>query len=138
MPRYLGIDYGEKRVGIAVSDPTKTIAQPFLTIQYNSKKELIGKILNLVEEEDIELIVVGLPLTLKGIDSNKTKTVRKFVENLRTIIQLPIEFVDERFTSIQAQRMLRDMGKKPSEQRSKIDQLAAQSILQTYLDRKNN
>jgi putative Holliday junction resolvase len=60
------------------------------------------------------------------------------VENLRTIIQLPIEFVDERFTSIQAQRMLRDMGKKPSEQRSKIDQLAAQSILQTYLDRKNN
>ena len=138
MTRYLGIDYGEKRVGIAISDPTKIIAQPLMTIQYNSEKELLQKIQKLIEEKEIELIVVGLPLTLKGIDSNKTRTVRKFTEKLKTISQLPVEFMDERFTSIQAQRVLRDMGKKPSKQKAKIDQLAAQSILQTFLDRKNN
>lgn len=135
MKRYLGIDYGEKRVGLAISDPTLTIAQPLQTLQYASVKKLILNILNVVKEKEIEKIVLGLPLNLKGKDSSKTKEVRQFAEDLKNQLKIPIELMDERFTTMEAQRILRQLGKRGSKSRDIIDQVAAQNILQTYLDR---
>lgn len=135
MKRYLGIDYGEKRVGLAISDPTLTIAQPLQTLQYASVKKLILNIQNVIKEKEIEKIVLGLPLNLKGKDSLKTMEVRKFAEDLKNQLKIPIILVDERFTTMEAQRILRQLGKQGRKSRDIIDQVAAQNILQTFLDR---
>ncbi|MBN2365193.1 MAG: Holliday junction resolvase RuvX [Calditrichaeota bacterium] len=134
MPRYLGIDFGEKRVGLAMSDPTLTIAQPLRTIRYHSLKELINQLKTVVNEFSIEKIVCGLPLTMKGTDSRKTTEVREFVEKLQNRINIPVVLFDERMTTVQAQMTLQQLGKKPSRNREIIDQIAAQFILQTFLD----
>jgi len=138
MNRYLGIDYGEKRVGIAISDPTLIIAQPLKTVQNNSKKQVINEIQKIIQEQSVNKIVLGLPVTMKGTDSEKTKEVRLFAENLAEDLHLPVYFIDERLTTLQAHLTLHQMGKKPSRNKEKVDQLAAQSILQTFLDREKN
>jgi putative Holliday junction resolvase len=135
--RYLSIDFGEKRVGIAISDPSRIIAQPLKTIDYVSKKKLLQEIDNLLKEFDISKIILGLPLTLKGTDSAKTTEVRQFEAQLKQMTQIPVVLFDERLTSLEARQILTLMGKKPSFHKEKIDQLAAQRILQTYLDREN-
>jgi putative Holliday junction resolvase len=135
MPRYLGIDYGEKRIGLALSDPTLTIAQTFKTIHYSSLKDLLRQISDLVEELEIDKIILGLPLTMKGSDSQKTTEVRTFGEKMDRRLDVPVIYVDERFTTIRAHQILNEMGKQPSKTRQKVDQLAAQQILQTYLDK---
>jgi putative Holliday junction resolvase len=133
--RYLGIDFGEKRVGIAISDPTLTLAQPLQTLHYTSVKKLILNIQDMVKEKEIEKIVLGLPLNLKGKDSLKTKDIRKFAEKLKSQLNIPILLVDERFTTKEAQRILKQLGRQSSKRRDIVDQIAAQHILQTYLDR---
>ncbi len=138
MARYLGIDYGERRIGIAISDPSLTIAQPFTTITWQSKKDLMNKLREIVQEYDVERVVIGLPLTMGGRNSQKTVEVRNFVEKLTKIISVPIVFQDERLTTKQAYLTMRQGGKKPSRNKEKVDQLAAQFILQSYLDREKN
>ena len=135
MSRYLGIDYGEKRIGLAISDPTLTIAQAYKTIHFASKKNLMQQISSIVKELEIEKIVLGLPLTMKGSDSKKTTEVREFGEKLNEILSIPVIYFDERLSSVRAHQILREYGKQPSKSRQKIDQLAAQQILQTYLDK---
>ncbi len=135
MARYLGIDFGEKRVGLALSDPTLLIAQSFKTLHYDSMKKLLQEIRDIVVEYSVEKIVLGLPLTMKGTDSDKTRQVREFRENLTQFTGIPIFFMDERLTTRQAHLTLHQMGKKAGKERGKIDQMAAQTILQTFLDR---
>ena len=135
MSRYLGIDHGAKRVGLAISDPTLTIAQPLKTISFSSSKMLLDEIQKVVRDFEVVRVIVGLPLTLKGTDSKKTKEVRLFANHLAIFLDLPVELFDERLTTLQAQQTLRQLGKKPSKKREMVDQLAAQKILQTYLDR---
>ncbi len=134
MPRYLGIDFGEKRVGLALSDPTLTIAQPLRTLRYNNSGELIKKLKEVIDEFGVDKVVFGLPLTLKGTDSAKTTEVREFVKKLQDRISIPIVLSDERMTTVQAQLTLQQLGKKPSKHRDIIDQIAAQFILQTFLE----
>jgi len=138
MSRYLAIDYGEKRVGLAISDPTLTIAQPLETIQYQSQKKLISELLQIIKKYNVVRVVLGLPLTLKGSDSEKTKTVREFGAVLESKLNVPLFFFDERLTSVQAHQIIREFGKKPSMHRAKIDQFAARTLLQTYLDREKS
>ena len=135
MPRYLGIDYGEKRIGLALSDPTLIIAQAYKTIHFVSLKDLLQQIGNLVEELDIKKIILGLPLSMKGSDSQKTKEVRVFGEKLSKTLAIPVKYFDERLSTVRAHQILQELGKKPSKSRQKVDQLAAQQILQTYLDK---
>ena len=135
MERYLGIDLGEKRVGIAVSDPTLTIAQPLKTITFGKFKMFIGELEEIIKSLNVARIIVGLPLTLKGTYSQKTREVIDMVEKMRTALAVPIETYDERLTTVQAHQTLRQLGKKPSKERDKVDQLAAVHLLQTYLDR---
>lgn len=134
--RYLAIDYGEKRVGLAISDPTLTIAQSLETIVYHSRKNLIAALKDIISQQKVRKIILGLPLTMKGSDSEKTVEVRKFGAELQNQIDIPLVFFDERLTSIQAQQIIRQFGKKPSKHRAKIDQVAARIILQTYMDQK--
>jgi putative Holliday junction resolvase len=135
MARYLGIDYGERRVGLAMSDPTLTIAQPLKTIKYSSIEHLIKEIILIITENQVERAIVGLPLTMKGTDSQKTTEVRKFGKKLQLKTSIPVIFFDERFSTKIAHSVLQQLGKEPSKSRDIVDQIAAQEILQNYLDK---
>ena len=137
MARALGIDFGEKRVGIALSDKLNLIASPYKTIQYASENELINKIKNIVFEKEVKIFVIGLPLNMKGEDSAQTKKVRRF-KNLLSILELPIVYEDERFSSIIARKSLILQNVKTGHNKSEIDKTAAAIILQQYLDKNSN
>lgn len=132
--RLLAIDYGQKRIGVAVSDPTRTIAQGLPTIVYKSLPEALEKIDKLVEEYQIQLVVVGMPLTMNGEVGLAARKVEVFVGFLKKRYSVPVVLWDERLTSVVAAKTIRESGKSPSRNKSKIDELAARLILQNYLD----
>ena len=137
MGRALGIDFGEKRVGLALSDRLNLIASPYRTLQFISENDLISKIKEIVLEKEIEIFVLGLPLNMKGEDSAQTKKVRKF-KKLLSMLALPIVYEDERFSSISAKNSLVFQNVKTGHNKSEIDRTAAAIILQQYLDRNSN
>lgn len=134
MERYLGVDLGEKRVGLAISDPTLTIAQPLKTIIFKKFKTLVSDLEAVIESYSVSKIIVGLPITMKGTYSQKTHDTVAMIEKLQAAISIPIEMLDERLTTVQAHQTIRQMGKKPSQERDKVDQFAAVHLLQNYLD----
>lgn len=137
MPRILGIDYGERRVGLALSDPTATIASPLPTLKRRKgKRPPVAPVARLVEEHEVEELVVGLPLTLEGDDSDWTREVRAFGEAVAERAGLPVHFQDERMTSVRAERAVRSLGlsKEKREEKERVDAAAAVLILQAYLD----
>ena len=123
MSKILAIDYGEKRLGIALSDETKTIAIPKPYINADEKEEL----LTLIEKNNIEVILLGLPLNLQGQDSIMTGKVRDFAEWLKQKVNLPIHLIDERFSSQEIARTTKD--------REAIDSLVAQKMLERHLEK---
>lgn len=138
MSRVLGIDYGERRVGVAISDPTATIAQPLTVLRRRAgKRPPVQAIADLITLHGAEHIVVGLPLTLAGDESDWTREVRAFGEKLGERTGTGVSFADERMTSVAAERAVRALGLKRSEreQKERIDAAAAVIILQSYLDR---
>jgi putative holliday junction resolvase len=138
LSRIIGIDYGERRVGIAISDPTATIAQPLAVLRRRAgKRPPVQAIADIVAEHAAEHIVVGLPLTLAGDDSDWTREVRAFGAKLGERAATGVSFADERMTSAAAERAVRALGLKRSEreQKERIDAAAAVIILQSYLDR---
>ena len=137
MARALGIDFGEKRVGLALSDKLNMIASPYKTVKYKSENELINKIKNIVFEKEVKIFVIGLPLNMRGKDSAQTKKVRKFKKLLSTL-NIPIEYEDERFSSIIAKNSLVLQNVKTGHNKSEIDKTAAAIILQQYLDKNSN
>ncbi|HEY8484916.1 MAG TPA: Holliday junction resolvase RuvX [Longimicrobiales bacterium] len=139
MARILGIDYGERRIGLAISDPTATIAQPLPTLlRRRGKRPPVAAIARLAEEHQVDEIVLGLPLTPEGEESDWTQEVRAFGEKLAERTGRPIHFVDERLTSARAERTIRDLGlrRRQRQQKDRVDATAAMLILQTYLDRR--
>lgn len=134
MGRVLGIDFGMKRIGLALSDPSKMIASPLKTVQAGkSLEQTVDLILN--ELEGVETIVVGLPLLLSGKDSETTTTVRKFAALLEEKSSLPLVLWDERLTTTQVERLLKDEGNMRRKRRSQhLDTMSATLILQNYLD----
>lgn len=137
MPRILAVDYGERRIGLALSDPTATIASPLPTLKRRKgKRPPVAPIARLVEENAVEEIVVGLPLTLEGDDSDWTREVREFANALADRTSLPVALRDERLTSVRAERAVRSLGlsKEKREEKSRVDAAAAVLILQAYLD----
>lgn len=139
MARVLGIDFGERRVGLALSDPSATIAQPLPTITRRlGKRPPIAAITEIIQQQEVGEVVVGLPLNLAGDETDWTRTVREFGNKLQERAGIPVEFLDERLTSVQAERAVRGSGLKRSdrEQKHRIDAAAAVLLLQTYLDRR--
>lgn len=141
MPRILGLDYGERRIGLAISDPTATIAQPLPTLlRRRGKRPPVAAVAATATEHGAAAIVVGLPLTPEGKESDWTREVRVFGDKLAERTGLPVHFVDERMTSARAQRVVRGLGLKRSqrEEKERVDAAAAVLILQAFLDRSSN
>lgn len=134
--RLLGLDYGDRRIGVAVSDPLNIIARGITVVLCNAKA--VHEISRLAREYDVEKIIIGLPLNLKGESGLKAKQVEEFITMLQSEVGIPVERMDERFTSKIAQATLREMGTKKSARQTKgtIDEMAAALILQSYLDRR--
>jgi len=129
--RILGLDIGEKRIGVAISDASQTIARELEIIQVANQKQALQEIAKICSENNIEKIIVGLPLNSDGEDTEQTKRVRNFVEKIKNY---EIEFIDERFTSQQALKIQQKVGMKAKKSKKNLDSLAAVIILQTYLD----
>lgn len=131
--RTLGIDYGEKRIGVALSDPLGLTARGIATV---ANIEELKKVIS--EYDGISEIVVGLPKTMRGEIGHSAQKVLAFVEELKKISQIPIQTWDERLTSTQANRMFDEAGISEKKRRGKVDEIAAVLILQNYLDFKKH
>lgn len=133
--RILGIDFGLKRVGLAVSDPMQIIARALETLHYQSRKELLRRLVASIRENEIVGVVIGLPRHMDGSEGEMAKTVRELMAELAARLTIPIVAWDERLSSVQAQRALREMGVSArNTKRGDVDRLAAVFILQSYLD----
>jgi putative Holliday junction resolvase len=133
----LGIDFGQKRIGLAVSDPTNTVATPLETLTRRpGKRPPLGRIAEIAESHDIGQLVVGLPLGLDGKENDWCAEVRAMAERLAAIVGAPVAWIDERLTSVRAERAIRASGLPRSrrEERGRVDAAAAQLILQMWLD----
>ena len=137
MSRTLGIDFGSKRVGLALSDRLNMIASPYRTLDYVSEKELIAQLKSIVYENNIEIVVLGLPINMKGEDTIQTKKVRNF-KKLLSGLGLPVIYEDERLSSISAKNSLVLQNIKTGHHKGAIDRTAAAIILQQYLDKSSN
>jgi putative holliday junction resolvase len=140
VPRVLGIDYGERRIGLAVSDPTALIAQPLPTLpRRRGKRPPMADILRICEEQEVAAAVVGLPIDLEGEDTDWTREVRTFAAALARRSGLPVHLVDERLSSKAAERTVRALGlpKRQRERKERVDAAAAMLILQAFLDRRS-
>ena len=132
--RILALDYGSQRIGLALSDPTGTLARrlPFLTAKGNPK--LAREIKALVEKESVELILLGLPRHMNGSLGEAAALVQAFAVVLGQTVSVPLRLIDERLSTVQASRQLHEAGKNSRAQRSQIDSEAAAVLLQGYLD----
>jgi putative Holliday junction resolvase len=134
--RLLALDVGEKRMGVAICDETQTLARPLLTLNRASKKEDFARIAALCREHAIEKVIVGLPKTLRGEEGPQARRVQRYAAELQVALNLPIEFWDERYSSVDAQERLTLSSRKPRA-KGDIDSAAAAIILQEYLDEHN-
>ncbi len=135
--RILGIDYGERRIGMAMSDPTGTIAQPLPTLKRRrGKRPPLKSITEVGVRNDVKAVVMGLPLELSGEESDWTAEVRSVGDELGRRLDVPVHYVDERFTSARALKALAELGLSKSKRREngRVDAVAAVLILQTWLD----
>ncbi len=132
--RYLAIDLGQKRTGLAICDDGETIASPLCLI--TDQTSLISRVKKIAVEEEVGAIVIGLPLNMDGSEGEPVKNVRNFAKTLAQKVDLPIHFQDERLTSFDAeQKLAGEFTRKKKKKR--LDAIAAASILQAFLDEKN-
>ena len=139
--RILGLDYGQKTVGVAVSDEGAIIAQPLETIERkheNKLRQTYARIEAIVEEYEVGLIVVGLPKMMNNTEGERVELTKEFAGNLERRSGIRIVFEDERLTSVEANRILEETGVPVSGRKEHIDKMAAAIILQSYLDREAN
>jgi putative Holliday junction resolvase len=132
--RIAGIDYGTVRIGIALSDPGRTIASPLESYVRHSPEQDAARMKRLVAEEGIALFVVGLPVHLDGQESPKSREARQFGQWLAETTGVPVEFFDERFTSHEAEQLLLGAELTKKRRRKRIDMVAAQIMLAGYLE----
>ena len=125
------MDYGAARVGIAVSDPSRTIAEPR---PYFSAPTALNDIVELVQEVEATEVVVGLPLNMDGSWSDSTHAARDFANALRAMTTVHVKMLDERMSTVEAERNLREAGTRGRKQKRKIDSASAAVVLQAYLN----
>ena len=133
MGRMLALDMGDKRIGVALCDETQTLARPLLTLKRASKKEDFARLAALCHEHAIEKVIVGLPKTLRGEDGPQAQRVRRYAAELQAALNLPVEYWDERYSSVEARERLAASSRK-SRATGDIDSAAAAIILQEYLN----
>lgn len=133
--RILGVDYGSQRIGLSLSDPLGLIARPIEMLK--NDVSLFAALKKIIHRENVELIVVGMPINLKGQHAHKAQEVQKFIDRMKEELALEVLTWDERFTTVIAQRTMRAMGttKKERQKRDgRIDSMAAAVMLQSFLD----
>ncbi|MEK7248911.1 MAG: Holliday junction resolvase RuvX [Bacteroidota bacterium] len=132
--RILGIDYGTKRIGVAMSDPTRLIAQGITTLDNNIKT--VEKLLEIVKREEVVRIIVGMPYTADGGKGKKALEVEEFIQHLKQHTTIEIDTWDESYSSVNAHQAFIDIGmkKKKRQQKARVDEMAARLMLQEYLD----
>ena len=135
MGRCIGIDLGTKRVGLSLSDPSNIIASPFKTLTFIDNDNLVAKLSNIINDNNVETIILGLPLNMSGGDTEQTKKVRTFKDSLAKL-NIPILFEDERLSSVSAKKSLVMQNVKTGYNKAEIDRTAAAIILQQFLDKK--
>jgi len=134
LSRVLGVDYGERRIGLALSDPLGIIAKPLTIIDRKKTTNYISRISEIVSDKKITSIVVGLPLTLKGNYSKQTEIVLAFIDRLKSDLHIPVVAIDERLSSVAAEKSLQLQAVKTGHEKGRVDETAAAIILQEYLD----
>ena len=133
--RVLAIDYGTKRVGLALSDETGTIAQPVGFLAAEPAAKLLDSLKEIVAQKSVEEIVVGLPRNMNGTYGPMAEKTREFVAALQQVVTVPVHTLDERLTTVQANRYLIESGMRRQARKERVDQTAAAILLQSYLDR---
>lgn len=132
--RKMGIDYGDKRIGIAMTDALCIISSPFEVYQNKGEEDALNHIVNLVKEYDVDEIAMGLPINMDGTEGERALIHRNFGEKLATLSGVKVNFVDERLTSAEAEEILISSGVRREKRKELIDKISAQIILQTYID----
>lgn len=133
--RYLAIDHGEKRTGLAVCEASETLASPLFVV--TDKSQLIDKIVKTIEAEEIEGLVIGLPLNMDDSEGERAKQVRRFGDDLADHISIDITFFDERLSSFDASNKLAGLDLTRKKKKKYLDAVAAASFLQAFLDQKH-
>ena len=134
MKRILGIDYGTARIGLALSDELQMLAHPAETITVAKTRDPAARIAEIVREKNVERIIVGLPRHMNGTAGASAEEAQALAEKLRGLVSCEVRTWDERLSTVAAQRALREAGKSTRQTRGYIDQVAAQMLLQSYLD----
>ncbi|HBQ03863.1 MAG: hypothetical protein MB55_01250 [marine actinobacterium MedAcidi-G3] len=133
--RAIGIDLGEKRIGVAISDSSGNLATPYeVVLRTGDRAQEHRQIRAIVEEVEAEIVVVGLPLSLDGSEGKAAKAAREEAKAIGQIVSLPLEMHDERFTTVEAERLLKEQGLKAPERRKVVDKVAAAILLQAWMD----
>ncbi len=133
MPRILAVDWGERRVGLAVSDPKGIIATGLSTLEVRGLEDALARVAAVAGETGAESIVVGLPLLLSGEPGEAARSARAFADALRRRVGVPVDTYDERLTSTISERRLREVGVRTGHARGRVDQGAAVALLESYL-----
>lgn len=132
--RILALDFGKRRIGMAVSDPLRLIAGSLETLQRTTTREDIERIAAIAREREITLFLMGHPLNMNGTEGPQAERAREFAARLERHCRIPVELWDERLTSVAAEEMLRERGSRPDRRTGTVDRLAAAILLQSYLD----
>ncbi len=135
MSRLLGVDFGTVRIGLSLSDPTRTLASPLPFLDNKSPQQVIAAITALIETHQITGLVIGIPRNMDGTYGPSAHKVRDFIVQIQKSIALPITPIDERLTTAQASKQLSSIGLNQKQLRKKVDSSSASLILQQYLDR---
>ena len=136
MSRIIGLDMGDRRIGVAMSDPTGILASPLSIIERTSDGQAVDAILKVVNEWGVERIIVGLPRSMDGHIGPQAEKVQVFTEMLRQRTAVPIEYRDERLTTVTAMRLKQEASTRRLDRKTRYDAMAAAIILQEYLDEK--
>lgn len=136
--RTLGIDYGERRVGLALSDPMGMMASPFRVIVRESDKQVVEETLRVIQEEDVTRVVLGHPIQLNGQVGRRAERVQKFAKLLEQSTNIPVVLFDERLTTVSAERVLLEADVRRKKRKQVVDSLAATIMLQNYLDARSH
>ena len=132
--RSLGLDIGDKWTGVALSDPGGILASPFTIIKRSDERQDIEAITSIINQHQVEQIVVGLPLSMDGSAGKQAEKVKDFIQRLCNHTEVPVEFRDERLTTVSARRLMQAANTKKKQRRARDDAVAAALILQGYLD----
>jgi len=136
--RTLALDVGARRIGLAVSDPLGITAQGLETLERKNKKYDFGFLYRIIREYDIKEIVVGLPLRMSGLEGTQAEKIHAFAEDLRKHFKLPVHLLDERLTSAEANRFLRETELSIEKRGKAVDRMAATLILQSWMQQRSN